>query len=185
MKLTAEIAREFLDYSPETGELTWKLRARYWFKTSRSFNSWNAKFAYKTAFYIGDQGYRKGSILGKTYKAHRVIWLWMTGEWPDHTDHINGVRNDNRWSNLRNVNAAGNSKNSKLRSDNTSGRVGIYQRKDSGAWVAEMWISGEKRKWQCESKEKAILRRKAAEVLYGFHENHGRTGRRFAGIIQA
>ena len=36
--------------------------------------------------------------------AHRMAWLYMTGELPTaDIDHINGIRNDNRFSNLRNV----------------------------------------------------------------------------------
>ena len=40
----------------------------------------------------------------KRFYAHRVAWLLHYGEWPDdEIDHINGVKDDNRISNLRNV----------------------------------------------------------------------------------
>jgi hypothetical protein len=42
------------------------------------------------------------SIDGKQQRVHRLIWLYMTGEWPkDQIDHINNVKHDNRWKNLR------------------------------------------------------------------------------------
>ena len=36
--------------------------------------------------------------------AHRVVWMMVHGEWPEHTiDHINGVKTDNRIQNLRDI----------------------------------------------------------------------------------
>lgn len=50
------------------------------------------------------KGYKRVFVLGKRYKAHRLAWFYMTGKWPQNQiDHINGVKNDNRWSNLRDV----------------------------------------------------------------------------------
>ncbi len=47
-------------------------------------------------------GYVKVRVSGKTRYAHRVAWEYMTGEVPpNHIDHINGVKHDNRWCNLR------------------------------------------------------------------------------------
>jgi len=41
-------------------------------------------------------------IDGTLYKAHRLAFLYMEGEFPpDQVDHINGVEDDNRWCNLR------------------------------------------------------------------------------------
>lgn len=47
-------------------------------------------------------GYLIIKIDGKSYKSHRLAWLYMTSEWPKDTiDHKNGIKNDNRWDNLR------------------------------------------------------------------------------------
>jgi hypothetical protein len=49
-------------------------------------------------------GYRRVTIRGREYKAHRLIWLWVHGEHPpkDMTiDHVNGIKTDNRICNLR------------------------------------------------------------------------------------
>lgn len=49
-------------------------------------------------------GYLKISIHRAKYQAHRLAWLYMTGTIAPadmHVDHINGIRDDNRWANLR------------------------------------------------------------------------------------
>ena len=81
--LTQEIVKEFLDYNPETGKLIWKKRDRKWFSSNKSYNTWNSRYADKEGFTsLDNRGYNSGRIFDKTYRSHRVIWLWMTGEWP-------------------------------------------------------------------------------------------------------
>ncbi len=46
-------------------------------------------------------GYQVIRLSGRLYLAHRLAWLWMTGDWPQEVDHINGLKHDNRWINLR------------------------------------------------------------------------------------
>jgi len=49
-------------------------------------------------------GYVQVMIAGKIFLAHRLAWLYVYGEMPKHyIDHINGVKNDNRIENLRDV----------------------------------------------------------------------------------
>lgn len=39
---------------------------------------------------------------GRNYKAHRIIWLMVTGVWPTYeVDHMDGDPSNNRWNNLR------------------------------------------------------------------------------------
>jgi len=55
-------------------------------------------------------------------------------------DHINGLGLDNRRANLRVVDAAGHSQNSRLRRNNRSGYKGVFEYE--GRWVAEIHHDG-------------------------------------------
>jgi hypothetical protein len=58
-------------------------------------------------------------------------------------DHINGVRSDNRWTNLRDVPKLINSHNELgTRCNNTSGAAGVHQNPKGGRWIAQIGVSG-------------------------------------------
>jgi hypothetical protein len=47
-------------------------------------------------------GYNRIRVEGSHYRAHRLVWMFMTGQWPtSDIDHINQNKADNRWANLR------------------------------------------------------------------------------------
>lgn len=172
-----EVLRQLLDYDPETGVLRWKERGPDGFKTARSHSVWNAKHAGGLAFRMAnDRGYLTSCVLGRRYSAHRVVWKWVTGQDPDHIDHINGVKADNRFSNLRNVAKVDNQRNRKKPSNNTSGVIGVTARSDlPGKWIAYIGEGGKTIKLgSFETKEAALAARRAAEERLGYHENHGR-----------
>ena len=74
-------------------------------------------------------------LQGKTYREHRVVFLYMTGEWPAlQVDHINQIKDDNRWCNLRNVSPAINCQNRPLYKNSTSGHTGVYWDKNINKW---------------------------------------------------
>lgn len=61
----------------------------------------------------------------------------MTGEWPTlQVDHRNGVRNDNRWGNLRLASHAENQQNVGVRTDNASGFKGVTRPAGRTKWHA-------------------------------------------------
>ena len=81
--LTQSALKDILHYDPTTGIFT-----RYGNYTKCGSKSY--------------QGYILIGIGSKMYYAHRLAWLYMTGEWPSNEiDHKNRIRDDNRWKNLR------------------------------------------------------------------------------------
>ena len=173
--ITQEIVRELLDYDTETGKLTWRERDRKWFKADHDYSSWNTRFSGKEAFTaINSRGYYQGFILGKQYKAHRIIWFHQTGKWSKEIDHINHDGKDNCWINLREVSHKENSRNQSLFRTNTSGHIGVSWDKQNQKWIAQIVVNKKVIRvgrfgLLCE----AVSARKAAEQKYGFHENHG------------
>jgi hypothetical protein len=165
-----------------TGKLYWLPRTPDIFEEEkhtreRTCSKWNARFAGKEAFSTRHtKGYLSGAIFGRGYRAHRVLWLLHTGKWPSsQIDHINGDKADNRLVNLREVTNEENSKNQKIRVNNTSGVHGVFWNKRNKKWQAMIGISGgRKHLGFFAEKEDAATARKAAEIKYGFHENHGR-----------
>lgn len=181
LKLTQEIVKELLDYNEDSGELIWKHRGSHWFSKQKFQNTWNTRYAGKVAsnLYRSKQGYQRLQIgiLGKGYISHRVVWLWMTGEWPeDHIDHIDRDATNNKWSNLRLVDATGNCLNSSMRSNNKSGVTGVNWREDVGKWRAEVGLRGKNYHLGYFAEEDLDLA--AMEVMEfraenGFHPMHG------------
>lgn len=70
-------------------------------------------------------GYWKVKIEGKIYSAHRIIWSLFNENLPTHIDHIDGNRNNNKITNLRQANIYENAQNAKKRIDNSSGIKGV------------------------------------------------------------
>lgn len=164
--------RQLLSYDPETGALTWRPRTREMCKTYRSFRIWQATCANQPALTNCSQGYFRGTILGRPFKAHRVAWALHYGEWPQgDIDHINGDPTDNRIINLRTVDHRTNMRNVKLRADSTSGVPGVSWFKRHQKWMAS--IAGRYIGYFA-TLEEATAARKAAERENGFHPNHGR-----------
>lgn len=122
------------------------------------------------------EGYVRISVNGRLYLSHRLIFLMHFGRWPHQIDHINGIRDDNRWLNLRDVSSQDNSKNKKRQIDNKSGTCGVCWHKNNKKWQVHISVNGQhKHLGHFENKEDAIALRKAAEIKHGYHPNHGRT----------
>ena len=125
----------------------------------------------------GTLGYVQIRWKRKLYYAHRLAFIFMTGkEPPEQVDHINGDRQDNRWSNLRAVTASQNQKNAAMSRNNTSGFVGVHWDKAKSKWCAaithnykEIFLG------YFDDINHAAASRTSAEAKYGFHPNHGRT----------
>lgn len=66
---------------------------------------------------------------GKMWSGHRLIWKLFTGEDPGilQVDHINRVRHDNRWANLRLVDMSTQMANRGVMATNSTGMKGVYR----------------------------------------------------------
>jgi len=74
-----------------------------------------------------NKGYIQFRSAKVRFQAHRFAHYYMTGALPACIDHINGIKDDNRWCNLRGCTVSQNSANRKLNSDNKSGYRGVYK----------------------------------------------------------
>lgn len=63
----------------------------------------------------------------KHYYCHRIVWILHNGDIEDDlvVDHISGDSVNNKISNLRIVTVQDNTRNAKLRKDNTTGKKGV------------------------------------------------------------
>lgn len=159
--LTAEKLRELLRYDPVTGNFFWLVT-----QGGRSQAGQRAGKILKA-----NRGYRQIVVLGIRYRAHRLAWLYMTGEWPrDVIDHIDGDTDNNRWANLRAATQAQNMANQRLyRKNNTSGHRGVFKVKGRESWRVRIRVRGEQISCGCyptfEAAKAAYLQH--ATRLYG------------------
>ena len=159
--------RELFDYDPETG-----LFARRYVAGGSSAR--NTRWAGKPGMTrVHKQGYRIGYVDGRTVYAHRAAWALHYGAWPaDEIDHINHDPSDNRIANLRAASRTENTRNHPRMRHNTSGHTGVYRRKNR--WAAMIRVDRVlHRLGSFENLEDAVASRKAAELRFGFHTNHG------------
>lgn len=139
---TPERLKQLLRYDAETGKLYWRPRARDMFPTQRAFSTWAAQFTDQEALTALNYGYRVGRVDGKNCAAHRVIWAIVHGSWPAELDHVNGHRDDNRLTNLREANRSQNLCNRPMPAANTSGHKGVYFHKPTEKWRAQIKKNG-------------------------------------------
>jgi hypothetical protein len=129
--LTADRLRELLEYDPETGIFTWRVR-----RAGKTVSG-------SPAGCVGPKGYVRIDVDCVTYRAHRLAWLYVHGEWPSGMlDHRNRIRHDNRISNLRLANLSLNAANSTLISTNKSGFRGVSWHNRDKRWVSQICVNG-------------------------------------------
>lgn len=140
----------------------------------KSAQRWNTFYAGLPAGAVHTKGYISIVIERRAYLAHRLAWLYMTGEWPDSIDHINGGKADNRFENLRSVDNATNHRNMPRQRSNRSGATGVRWHKQVGKWNARIHTGGRGYSFGLYDRfEDAVAARKDAEERFGFHPNHG------------
>lgn len=126
-----ELIKAFI-YDPETGVFTNRI--------TRSPNALKGQKAGSESVH----GYNTIRFNGKLYRNARLAYLYMTGKWPPEgyiVDHINSLKMDDRWANLRLATI----------SQNMCNRVGInYGKQPKGVypngsgWQAQIKVNGNK-----------------------------------------
>jgi len=174
-----EFLQQVLSYDPETGLLVWQRRLPATFPQREypaeiTAAKWNARHAGNRAGSRMSNGYLSFALNGRRIYAHRAAWKIATGDEPDEIDHINGDRTDNRLVNLRDVDRSENMRNVKLPKNNRSGVIGVFFDNTVNAWAASIYKVGRtSHLGHFQSFDEAVAARRAAEVEFGFHENHG------------
>ena len=126
--MTKDLLKRHFKY--ESGHLWWQLPTNRRIKVNQPYG------------FINNLGYISGRFLNKGYLEHRLIWLYHYGEWPTlQIDHINGIRNDNRIENLREVTNQQNQYNRKPNKVSSSIFKGVGLTAD-GRWRARIAIGG-------------------------------------------
>ena len=128
--ITQNKLKELLHYDPETGLFTRLVTTAHHAKAGQVAGS------------VGHHGYIVIRIEGKLYLAHRLAWLYCSGNFPQHgIDHINRVTNDNRLSNLRPANQLENGQNQVRRKNNASGHTGVSWWNRNNKWRAGITVN--------------------------------------------
>jgi hypothetical protein len=129
--LDVSVLYKHVEYNPETGIFT------------RVFSNHPKIKIGDVAGTKSKEGYVSLRIETVVYKAHRLAWLYMTGEMPTKLiDHINGDPSDNRWCNLRQASNKENCNNQKIRSTNNTGYKGVMRTKDGSAFCMQICHNG-------------------------------------------
>lgn len=162
-ELTQEEVKHFLSYDPITGEFKRLYRG-------------NMKFNNPSPAGTINNGYLRIKVKDVKYAAHRLAWLYMTGNWPkDCIDHIDGNPSNNVFSNLRECSRIENQRNCKKPKNNTSGVKGVFAFNGGEKWQAGIGVNGKlKHLGLFDNKEDAIQARiNAANEIFGEFANHG------------
>jgi hypothetical protein len=128
--LTAHQLRKLITYNPRTGVFRWKMSG------GRAKNGKRAGGSDRRRIY-------QIRIDGRLYRATRLAWLYVTGEWPKHgVSCINRDRSDIRWANLRETTQS--QRQASIAPENRLGVKGIWITK-GGKFVAAIRIAGQKK----------------------------------------
>lgn len=126
--LTAQRLREVLQYDADSGIF------------SRSIAKPGARLGPIASVSSHHKGYLLIRVDGVRYAAHRLVWLHITGMWPNgQIDHINGRRADNRFCNLRDVDQYANQQNQvQAQANNRLGLRGVHEA--HGGFIAQITV---------------------------------------------
>lgn len=162
--ITHDEVRKVFKYDEHTGVFRWAIRQ-------------GCKKPGQLAGHLDKNlGYVTIRYRNKLYLAHRLAWLYITGSHPaEQIDHINGVRHDNRFINLRPATNSENNQNKNMTKSNKTGEKGVHWHKKAGKWSAEVWCNYKKHYIGLFSdfNEAVIAVRNKRQKLHKEFVNHG------------
>jgi hypothetical protein len=127
--ITHERLKELLRYDCDTGEF-------FWLKPTSN----RVKVGQKAKAL--SHGYVSIRLDNKTYRGHRLVWLYVYGVMPKNTiDHIDGNTANNKLNNLREATQQQNLFNLKKPITNTSGYKGVHFHKITNKWRAVVSVN--------------------------------------------
>ena len=139
---SVDLLREFIDYDPLTGLLTWKWRDQRHFPKERLSRTWNKQFAGKKVGWLNANGYLATRVNVQNLLVQRIVWKMVTGnEPPEQIDHIDGNRTNNRFENLRGADANEGAWNRGMHKNNKVGMKGVTKR--GNTFIARIYPKGE------------------------------------------
>ena len=152
-----EELKEFLDYNPDTGIVTWiKARGK------------RSDLVGKEVGCIDKQGYREFRFNGVLYFINRIAYyMYHSEDPPCGVDHQDRNKSNNKIDNLRLATTSQNAMNKAVHKNNKSSATGVYWHKKNKRWSASICLNG-KSIWlgSFTNKEDAIQARIEAEKKY-------------------
>jgi len=175
-KLTQRELKRAYKYDPETGIFTKKANPDHAKRLKEIYGADSKRWCGEK-IHFEDGGFKRKNeyvyiwVNGRCYGAHRAAFLYMRGYLPENiVDHINRIRWDNRWINLREVSVSCNSRNRTINKNNKTGVMGVFYCKKSNRFIAG--ITPQKGKHTTIGRFKTLLEaaecRYAAEVELGY-----------------
>ena len=123
--------REYLSYDKDTGVFTWIKSPATGVHIGQEAGTLN------------NEGYLRIAFKRNLYSAHRLAWWFVYGKLPkQEIDHINGLKNDNRIINLRDVSRRANNSNFEIHRQGKL--VGCYYVPHIKKWAACIKINRKK-----------------------------------------
>jgi hypothetical protein len=128
--LTQEELREALDYNPLTGLFVW-ISPRKSIRVGAVAGDFSGRYV-------------RLKFQQKSYPAHCLAWLYMTGRWPkDEIDHIDTNKHNNAWKNLREATRVQNAHNASPMNNKKYSRLkGVTYAKGRRKWMASIRLGG-------------------------------------------
>lgn len=91
---TVERLREVFNYYPLSGQLVWR--------ELEGAAMWNSRYAGRDAGTVMESGHVRVVVDGRCLLASRIAWKMVTGEEPPaRVVHVNKIKGDNRFLNLK------------------------------------------------------------------------------------